>query len=248
MIDNFDPTNPSTVSVILPVIDETSSLEKTVEVLVSENAEALKEILIVVASHTTPRALEIALGLQNSHRELVRVHQQSLPHLGGALREAFDLADGEYTVLMASDLETNPHVVRKLIEEMSVKETDIIVASRWLNGAGFAQYGVAKIVLNFLFQKVFCWLYRVSLSDLTYAFRIYRTDILQSIKWEELRHPFLLEVLLRPLRLGYNVVEIPCKWERRTEGRSHNSLSSYLGYLRVGCTIRFARKRDMLRD
>ena len=71
------------------------------------------QILIVVCDRTTPAALAVVGRLQTDLGELIEVHRQQLPYLGGALREAFDLARGTHVVLMASDLETDPNLLRK---------------------------------------------------------------------------------------------------------------------------------------
>ena len=143
--------------------------------------------------------------------------------------------------MMASDLETDPGVVRRMIEEMDRGAWDIVAASRWLTGTGFSGYGLVKRTCNFIFQKLFAALYRVSLTDLTYGFRLYRTAVLQGIVWEELTHSFLFEALVKPLRLGCRVTEVPAVWEPRREGVSHNMLSAYADYFRIGLTVLLRR-------
>ena len=235
------------VTVVLPVIDETWSLEDTIRILLEENFSSIKELLIVTASRTTKDSLDTISRLQSAHPTLVRVHQQSLPFLGGALREAFDIASGDFTVLMSSDLETDPHLVKQLINEMNSETYDIVSASRWLHKGSFHDYGVfKKFVINYMFQKVFSFVFGTPLSDMTFGFRIYKTEILRRIKWEELKHAFLFESMVKPLRVGYSVKEVPCRWEPRREGRSHNPFSSYLGYVRIGLKSRFAPVRDLV--
>jgi len=66
-------------------------------------------------------------------------------------------------------------------------------------------------------------LYGVHLSDMTFAYRIFPTKLVRGIRWEELRHAFLFETLVKPLRLGVPVIEIPSPWKARTEGKSQNA-------------------------
>ena len=47
------------------------------------------------------------------------------------------------------------------------------------------------------------------------------TKLALAIEWEELRHPFNLESVVKPLRLGVPVTEIPSVWHPRIEGESH---------------------------
>jgi hypothetical protein len=112
-------------------------------------------------------------------------------------------------------------MVPRFIAAMKTGDWDIVAASRWLEGGGFEGYSRLKLALNFLFQKFFCVLYRTNLTDLTYAYRLYRRATLEGIVWEELRHPFLLECLLKPLRRGARITELPCTWRARGSIRQH---------------------------
>src|SRR5271165_2005438 len=101
-------------SIILPVIDETTSLEKTVQVLLAENPKDISQVLIVVCKKTTEAAMAVAEGLAAQHPTLIQVCHQKRPFLGGAMRDAFEWAQGSHVVLMASDLETDPAKVKEL--------------------------------------------------------------------------------------------------------------------------------------
>lgn len=219
------------VSFIVTVLNETDSLRQTVDTIFALAADEVQEILIVIAPHTTAASRAVIQELAEKYADYVRVHEQRLPFLGGALREGFAEARGDFVMLMASDLETDPTMVPRFLAAMKTGDWDIAAGSRWLEGGGFEGYSRLKLALNFLFQKLFRVLYRTKLTDLTYAYRLYRRSALEGIVWEELRHPFLLECLLKPLRRGARVTEIPCVWRVRGEGQSANTLLQTFRYL-----------------
>ena len=130
------------------------------------------------------------------------MHHQTLPFLGGALRNAFDLARGSHVVMMASDLETDPNDLKALVAESEKNPSAIIATSRWLRKGEFHGYSPIKLVCNWIFQRFFSILYLTRLSDMTYGYRLLPTRLVQAIAWEELRHPFNLETIVKPLRLG----------------------------------------------
>jgi len=136
--------------------------------------------------------------------------------------------------MMASDLETDPRDVPVLIAEARRNPAAIITASRWCEGGGFQGYSKLKLVANGIFQKFFSMLYATQLSDMTYGYRIFPTRLVQAIQWEDLRHPFLFETLIKPLRLGIPVVEIPSHWKARCEGESQNTFFRNFGYIWTG--------------
>jgi len=232
------------VSVILPVIDETVSLRKTAQILLSENAADIGEILIIGCGLTTPEAKAVADELVRADSRIKLLFQKR-PFLGGAMRDAFDWAQGSHILMMASDLETDPAVVKGLIAKAK-EGYDIVTATRWNAAGGFQGYSATKFLLNWTFQQTFRIVYGTQLSDLTYGFRIFRADLLKKIAWEELRHPFLLETILKPLRLGASVIEIPCSWNARTEGESHNSFWRNFLYFRIALKTRFRSREALL--
>src|SRR5207302_6959065 len=121
---------------------------------------------------------------------------------------------------MASDLETDPHLVKDLIRTIRESGVDIVTASRWAPGGRFTGYHPIKLLFNRTFQTLMRALFFTRLSDMTYGYRIFRAEVLREIRWEELKHPFLLETVVKPMRLGRRVAEIPVAWTPRSEGES----------------------------
>jgi glycosyltransferase involved in cell wall biosynthesis len=235
------------VSIILPVMNETYSLRRTVEVIEQTSQNDVKEYLIVICDRTTPASVEVCHEIKKNLGERVTIHIQKMRFIGGALREAFDLATGSHVILMASDLETPPETVKELIAESKNRPDWIITTSRWMKGGKFHGYSLLKKTLNFVFQKIFSALYLVNLSDMTYAYRIFPTPVVKAIRWEELKHPFLLETIIKPLRLGVKAKEIPAVWRARTEGESQNTFFGNFVYFRIGWRVRFMAKSDILK-
>jgi len=233
------------VSVIVPVIDETASLRKTVEVVLAQNREHISEILIIACKKTTQAALLTCHELAREYPELIRFHFQQRPFLGGAMRDAFEWATGSHVLMMSSDLETDPEAAKDMIAAAQ-NGYDIVTATRWNANGGFHGYNPVKYVANLVFQKMFGLLYGTSLSDLTFGYRLFKTEWVKKIAWEEQRHAFMLETIVKPLRLGARVTEIPTVWRTRPEGVSHNRLSNHLAYFRIGLRTLFRKPEDLL--
>jgi hypothetical protein len=236
------------VSIVLPVMNETIALAETVEIASNAARMWIKEFLIVVCDRTAPASMVVVKQLQAEYGELIVVHRQTLPHLGGAIREAFDRARGSHVLLMASDMETDPNMVGAMIVAEEKNPSGIVTASRWLEGGSFHGYSKIKLACNWMFQRLFALLYRTHLTDMTYAFRIFPTKLVQAIRWEELRHPFLFETMVKPLRLGVPVVEIPAIWIVRPEGESQNTFFRNFAYFRIGLKTLWTSKKKLLRS
>jgi len=233
------------VSIIMPVMDETVSLRETVDIVMNENKrENIHEIICVVSPFTRPESLAVCRELEAEYPQIVWTRQQVKRYLGGALQDAFAWASGSHILLMASDLETDPHAAKALIKEAR-HGWDIVATTRWKRGGGFHGYNPLKLIANWFFQKAIGMLYRTNLTDLTFGYRIWRIETLRGHQWEELRHPFLLECLLRPLLQGARAKEITVKWEARKEGESHNSFWRNFLYFRIALKLRLQGRNRM---
>ncbi len=237
----------SGVTVILPAVTETDSLDETARALKETSDADIAEVLAVVCDRTTPESLARCQALETQFGERLRIHHQRLPFLGGAMREAFDLATASHVIMMASDLETDPAVVPAFIDVAKKQPQVVVTASRWASGGGFSGYGPVRVAANWVFQRLTSLVYRTHLTDATFGYRLFPTALVQAINWEGLRHEFLLETVLKPLRLGVEVVEVPTFWTPRREGESQNSLSTQARYLRTLLVERLQPQSRILR-
>jgi glycosyltransferase involved in cell wall biosynthesis len=236
------------LSVLLPALDEVESLDRTLRALLALGRPPLEQILILLHPQRTGAATrEVAERHRRQAPEVIEIVAQSRPLVGGAYRDGIERVRGEWTLLLASDEETDPALVPQLLERMAGGNFDVVTASRWLPGGGFAGYGRLKRWLNFVFQRAIARLYGTSLSDLTFGYRLFRSSWLKRIDWQELSHPFFLETALKPLRLGATFGEVPTRWRPRPEGRSVNSFRLMASYLPRALRWRWENPQRWLR-
>jgi glycosyltransferase involved in cell wall biosynthesis len=226
------------VSVLVPVINEVESLRETIQVVMKNSSPDIAEILILTADRTEKESLAVIEEMKNEFGDRIREHRQSRPFLGGALGEGFEHALGDYVLMMASDLETDPSLVPELIEVARQTGADIVCTTRWSQGGSFEGYHPVKWALNWAFQKFFSTLFHTRLTDLTFGYRLYKKRALDGIIWEEMRHGFLFESLIKPLAAGARAVEIPTHWTPRVDAESTATWGIYWGYFRIGFKVK----------
>jgi len=237
------------VTILLPAMDETYSLRQTVDAIIETNTkEDIAEFILLLCEGTTLECRKNAEELVKKYKSSISIyiHNQTLPFAGGAIREGISLAKGSHVVMMSSDLETDPCLIKDFIVLAKEHPNHIITATRWKKGGGFEQYNKIKLVCNLIFERAIGLFYLTRLTDLTYGFRLFPTDLMKSIRWEELKHPFFLETALKPLRLGVEFIEIPSHWKARTEGRSQNSFLANFKYFKTAWHNRFLKKEQIL--
>jgi len=241
------PATFESLSAVLPTLGETHSLTHTVECLVGDLRDDLAEILIIVCDRTSEAALEHANAAVEKYPDLVSVHWQDKPFFGGAIVKAFDVSVGSHTILMAPDLETRPEDAPVLVAAAKANPDAVVTASRWAGG-GFEGYNKLKLLGNWIFQRGFALLYGVALTDMTFGYRILPTYLTKTINWEESRHAFVLETIVKPLRLGVRAVEVPTSWKARVEGESANPFLRNFEYFRPGLKTRFMDPKKILKS
>ena len=212
-------------------MDEINSLKKTIKIV--ERTKVKKEYLIIYSQKFTPLIVKKELlYLKNKYKNL-NFFPQKRPFVGGAIDFGIKKSKNKYLAIMAADLETNPYELKNMILMSKKNPQSIISADRWISKKGFSNYGIVKFLANFFFQKLIKLFFSYEILDFTFAYRVYPSKVLKGYKINELRHGFALEMLLIPIKKGYNVVTIPAKWKKRTEGNSSITLQSYISYLKV---------------
>ena len=239
------------VTILLPAMDETYSLRQTVDAIIETNTkEDIAEFILLLCEGTTLECRVNAEELVKKYKSSISIyiHNQTLPFAGGAIREGISLAKGSHVVMMSSDLETDPCLIKDFIVLAKEHPNHIITATRWKKGGGFEQYNKIKLVCNLIFERAIGLFYLTRLTDLTYGFRLFPTDLMKSIRWEELKHPFYLETCLKPALLGAKFHEIPGKFEARSEGESQNSFWQTFRYIPPAIRWRFYKRDRLLKE
>ena len=219
------------LSIILPFIDEINSLKKTINIVNKQNKEN-KEFLIIISSKKTSTKIIKKLN-KLIKKNNINIFYQKEPFVGGAIKKGIKVSKKSHIVIMASDLETNPKNLKKMITVSKKNPNRIVCASRWHKDGKIYNYGFVKKIFNFLFQIFSKLVLKSNLSDFTFAYRIYPSNALKKSKFYENKHSFALEMIIKPIKKGYKTLNVPATWSPRTEGISQNSILNYFDYLKI---------------
>lgn len=236
------------VSIVTGAVTETSSLQGTVDFILSNcNVSDIAQIIIGYPDRATPECLETIKSIEANVKEVEVITFLQKRKSLGFLTEAFDKATGSHVITVDSDMALDLSLIPVMIENAKKEPETIFSASRWLGGNKFYGYNKFKKVLNICAQKFLSVLYSSDLTDFTIPYQIIPTDILQAIEFEETGFPIFLEMVLKPLRLGYKFKELPTDCHSRTEGKSSNSFAQIPQYLRTALHVRFMPKENILK-
>lgn len=230
------------LSVVVTVYSETFSVVETILRLVAKDRGYLKEIILLVAPKSSQESFDICHKLEQENPLVRVVVQQRTPGLGWAYREGMQAATGNYVGLMSGDLETEPEAMDRMVRKIEETGCECVTASRWIPGGSFENYDKLKLVLNWIFQKIFRILYWTKLTDLTYGLKILSKDAAEKIQWEGTLHEIAMETTVKPLKAGYTFEEVPTAWIGRREGVSKNNFWKNFRYVRLAIDTLFHYK------
>ena len=231
------------VSILTGAVTETDSLRETVlTVLETCNHTDLAEIIIGYPDRVTPECLAVIDELCSMPCDVpIIAYKQILPRMG-FIKELIQLAKGTHCITVDSDLALDIELIPAMIERAKTQPDIIVSASRWLKGCNFSGYNPVRLAVNFVAQKFLAVIFMSSLTDFTIPFQIAPAEIYKSINFESNEFPILLELVLKPLRIGCKFVEIPTDCKAREQGKSSNSFLQTAKYLSTALHIRFMRK------
>jgi dolichol-phosphate mannosyltransferase len=221
------------LSVVVTVFSETFSIRETVDTLWANDRGYIKEIILLISPRASEESFAICRECVDRDPRVKILVQKNNPGIGWAYREGMQAATGNYVALMAADLETEPAAVDRMVDKILQTGCDGVIANRWLPGGGFTNYDPIKLVLNWIFQKMFMLLFWTNIGDLTFGFKILSKKVTDSIEWQGTMHEICIETTVKPIKQGFRIKQVASVWVGRKEGRSVNTFLKNFRYVRM---------------
>lgn len=240
--------NYESVTIIVGATDENEGLRITADYIMDNcNPDDICKILMVNSKKASRECLEAIKQLSEKYPGKVVGMTQTRPFIGGSIRDGFDTAVSSHIMLLPGDLGVSLDCVPRMIEGAKAQPEAIIKTSRWMKKNCFHEYSKTRKIFNRLAQLFLRVLFLSDLTDFTLPVQIMPTDMYKSIDFQELNFPFLIELVVAPLRLGAKITEIPVHCAGRSEGKSKNSFMQTALYLKTALRIRFSPKKKLIK-
>ena len=203
------------LSVIIPVYNE----ELTIGNIIERTKKALRQIglpfeIIVVDDHSSDNSLDAARSYG------VRLFSLK-EHLGKGyvLRAGFAKAKGDIIATIDSDGSHRPEELQDVLALVLENKADLVVGSRYLN-----HKQVATRKLNAFGVKIFNYLIDlftgVAVTDSQSGYRAMKREVLNKQKLYAREYEIESEMLIKTVKAGFRVAEVPISFEQRTYGHS----------------------------
>jgi glycosyltransferase involved in cell wall biosynthesis len=201
-----------TLSVVIPVFNELSTVEEVVARV--RGVPIDKQVILVDDASTdgTREKLESLRGLPDVD---VLLHEKNQGK-GAALRTGFRAAKGKVTIIQDADLEYDPSEYPKLLAPILDGRADVVYGSRFVGGeihrVLYFWHSVGNKVLTLLSNAMT----DLNLTDMETCYKVFRTEIIQSIDIEESRFGFEPEITAKLARRNLRIYEVGVSYSGRT--------------------------------
>ena len=230
------------LSVVFCAVDETFSLVDTYTKINSYGYAS--EYIFILSKNASTNCIDtIKMLCQNSN---CHYFIQDGYGLGNAIRNAINFVSGTHMIVWPADDGMDTTAFPKMAELSLSNPEKIISVSRWLEKNGFEGYGKIRKVINFISQKLFAFLYSADLTDFTNPTQIVPVSVYRKIKWQGEKFDFVPEMTFKPLKLGCEFIEVPCKSLKRQEGSSNSSFFELAKYYYVIYKIYRMNETDII--
>ncbi|MGI8974367.1 MAG: glycosyltransferase family 2 protein [Gaiella sp.] len=213
----------STLSILMPVYDELSTVEAAIDDALSAELPVERRQLVLVDDGSRDGTTKL-LRSRTWPSEVVVVHHERNRGKGAALQTALQYADGTYAAVLDADLEYRAADLAPLLEPLLSGEANVVFGSRsWSSHAAFSfWYVVGNKGVTFATNVIYnCWI-----SDVMTCHKAMRTELFRSLQLRERGFAIEPEIAARVLGAGERIYEVPITYRARSreEGKKLTSL------------------------
>jgi dolichol-phosphate mannosyltransferase len=229
--------NISSVSVIMPTLNEAGNIENLMRCTVDELQKAgIKEIEILVVDDDSPdRTWEVAAQVVCPPARIEVIRRMEDHGLTASLSTGIQAASHNVIVWLDCDFSHPPDRIPQMLYMLD-QGFDLVVNSRYVAGGGEQRIGKGGAMQVFL-SRLFNWVVRFILdptfADYTSGFVAVRKDVLQAIPLRGDYGEYFVDFIFRTLHKQFRVCELPYKAMSRRSGESKTG-SHLLQYWRRG--------------
>jgi len=228
-----------TLSIVIPCYNEKKTLEQIVSAVSSSPVER-KEI-IVVDDCSTDGTQDILKQKISPFVSKVIYHVQNQGK-GAALRSGIAAATGDFVIIQDADLEYDPQEYPLLLEPLLQGKADVVYGSRFMGGKPHRVVYYWHSLGNWVLTTLSNMLTNINLTDMETCYKVFRREVIQSIKIEENRFGFEPEITAKVARKRCRIYEVGISYYGRTysEGKK---IGWQDGFRAIYCILKYNLSR-----
>jgi len=198
------------LSIIIPIYNERKTLLEILKKVSKAQTLGLKKEIILVDDGSTDGTKDI---LKTLERKYAIFYHQKNRGKGAALKTGFTKTNGDIVLIQDADLELDPENYPSLLEPILKGESEVVFSSRY-------KKNVRYFSIYYFGGKFISWLtnifYGSKLSDVYCGYKVFKADILKSLKLESNGFEIEEELTIKTLKNGCRISEVPISYYPRS--------------------------------
>jgi glycosyltransferase involved in cell wall biosynthesis len=209
------------LSVVMPVYNEARTVRQVIETVLAQRPV---QELIIVDDCSTDGTWQVLDDLAKAQERIRLLRHEQNQGKGAALATGISHAKAPIVIIQDADMEYDPSEYHNLLKPILSNKADVVFGSRFI-GSGdhrvlYFWHSVGNKALT-MFSNMAT---NLNLTDMETCYKVFRREVLQSIRLEEKRFGFEPEITAKVSKLGVRIYEVPISYHGRTyaEGKKIN--------------------------
>jgi glycosyltransferase involved in cell wall biosynthesis len=210
---NPNPTPEVLLSVIMPVYNESETLDTMIRRVLKDVPHHLE--LIIINDGSTDRSGAIADAWAASDPRVRVVHQKNAGKTA-ALRRGFEISRGSIVIVQDADAEYDPSEIDPVIQPILNGHADVVYGSRFLVRRAARVLYYYHFLANSVLTRLSNLLTNLNMTDVETGYKAFRGEIIRNMIIKSRGFGVEIEVTAKIAKLGARVYEVPISYYGRT--------------------------------